>query len=490
MSKLARRSAVSAAWLFARFGGRQLANAAAFFALAGLMSPMEFGIASIPVALVVILRTLLARGFRDVVIQRETLSDVVTDTAWWLNFGLGCVLAGLVALSAPLLAHVYGEARLAELTVAASLVLVFTGAAAVQEARIEREFRHRLLTLSQVVASLAAAAVAIWLAIRGWGAWAVVAFNLIEAFGLLVVTWVLARWTPGRHISFGEARRQMAFGWQLALSAVLTTGSLRFVQLGLGLMLGPQAVAHFRVASQINQLLTQTLAGPLVRVLLPAFSRASGERSRQYLRALSAVAAISVPAFVGAAAIAPTLLVLVLGEDWRPAAEAAGLLCFAIFPALALQVMNPMLIATGRPNVAARMSLGSAIVAVAAALIGGVWGVTGAAIGFVARGLVTIPAGMVTTRRLIGSRVTEQVRTLGAFAVPSILMYLIVRAILLIAPVAGPGAWIVLAVAVGVGGLCYAAMVRFGVSRLAPDAYEPLVAAAPKRLRRFLGGSS
>ena len=485
MSKLARRSAISAAWLFARFGGRQFANAVAFFALAGLMSPMEFGIASIPVALVVILRTLLARGFRDVVIQRETVSDVVTDTAWWLNFGLGCLLAGLVALSAPLLAQVYGEARLVKLTIAASLVLVFTGAAAIQEARIEREFRHRLLTLSQVFASLAAAA-AIWLATRGWGAWAVVAFNLIEALGLLIVTWVLARWTPGRQISLSEARRQIAFGWQLALSAVLTTGSLRFVQLGLGLMLGPQTVAHFRVASQINQLLTQVFAAPLVSVLLPAFSRASGDRSVSYLRALSAVAAISVPAFVGAAATAPTLLVLVLGETWRPAAEASGMLCFAIFPALALQVMNPMLIAIGRPNIAARMSLGSAIVAVAAALVGGVWGVTGAAIGVVARGLVTIPAGMETTRRLIGLGVAAQVRTLAAFAIPSFVMYLIVRAILLIAPVAAAAAWIVLAAAVVVGALCYVAMVRFGVSRLAPDAYEPLVVAAPKRLRPFL----
>lgn len=486
MSGLTKKSATSAAWLFVRFGGRQGANAIAFFGLAALMSPAEFGLASIPVAFVVIFKTLLNRGFRDIVIQREELTDEALDTAWWLNFLLGCALATVVLAVAPLIALGYGDDRLVALTATAATVLVFTGASAIQEARIERAFRHRLLTFAQILASLAAAALAIWLAMRGYGAWAVVAFNVVEALCLMVVTWALARWSPGFRMSFREAGRQLAFGWQLAVSTTLATGSLRFIQLILGLMLGPQAVAHFRVASQINQLLTQTLAAPLVRVLLPAFSRSTGDRARQYLRAYALSGAISLPAFIGAAAVAPTLLVMVLGEAWRPAAEASGILCFAIVPALALQIMNPMLIATGRPNVAARMSLGSAMVGVASAAIGGIWGVGGAAIGFVARGLITIPLGMRTTRRLIGPPLSRQLRSLAAFLVPSIVMYIVVRAILTITPANPIEAWFLLGLSVAAGAALYAILVRFVVSRVDPEAYEPILAVSPARLRAYL----
>ncbi|MEH6676981.1 lipopolysaccharide biosynthesis protein [Phenylobacterium sp.] len=485
MSKLRASAVRSAGWLFLRAGGRQAANTAAFFTIAALVSPAAFGLASIAAALAMILRAALQRGLRDIVIQRAELSAEALDTAFWLNLCLAGVLSLGLLVATPLVVLAYGQPSLGPLIAVSSLLPLIAGLSAIQEARLEREFRHRTLTIAQLCASLLAAVIGIGLALSGAGAWALIFYNIVEAAALTMVTLALARWLPGLRFSFTEARSQIRFAWPLMVSFTFTNGNLRFAQLVVGLILGPQATAYFRVGSQVNQFLTQTVAAPIVRVLLPAFSRLEADFGRHYVRALAAVCAFAFPAFLGAAAVAPAILPKLMGDDWQIAADLSGILCFAVFAAVPLQVLTPALIARGQPAMSSRLSIGSVVAGLLATTVGAFFGIFGAAFGFAARSVVTTPAGLLTASRILGASWGAQMRAILAYGAAALACYLSARLLLLV-DADGIAAWGIIAGAVVLGASVYALAVRFGIRWAAPDAYEPLKAAAPARLRKYL----
>lgn len=481
---LTRSTAKSAGWLVVRFGGRQLVNSGTFFVVAAFLTPHELGLASIAIGIAVILRTFLSRGLRDLVVRTDELAAKQLNTAWWLNFSIGASLATGMALAAGPIATAYGEADLAPLIRLSALIPLLVGMSAIQEARLERAFRHKVLTAAQMIASILAAAGAVALALKGAGPWALVTFNVVEVAGITGVTCALARWVPALEFDRYEARRQLHFAWPISLSFSFTTGNVRYAQLIVAAVLGPAAAAQFRVASQVSQLLTQTISAPMIQILLPAFSRITEGHGRQYCRALSAVSAATLPAFLGAAALAPTVVPLVLGEAWKPAGAIAGVLCFAVFPAIIGQVLTPMLIAHGNRWTASRISISGSALSLGATAVGATISLIAAAAGFVARGLITIPANFYAARRHLAAPVGAQILAIFAFGGPAMCMYGVVSAYMAFSPAMIP--WVKVGCGAVLGVFVYGALVRWGTRAVLPGNYEPLRAVAPSIIKRFL----
>lgn len=479
-------SARSAAWLVVRFAGRHLANSIAFFVIAALLTPEEFGIAAMAVAAVAVARTGLSRGLRDVVIQRKDIGATAEDTAWWLNAGFGLALFAVVSASSFAVSRAMGDQTLIPLTCAAAVSLLFVGVSAVQEARLERNFEHKRLTTAQVLASICSASLAVLVALSGGGAWSLVVLTVSEAFALMISTLALSKWHPGFAFSLAEARDQIRFAAPLSLSFTFTTGNIRIAQIIVGLLAGADSAGFFRIASQVNQLLTQVVGAPLSQVLLPAFSRASGPRGPQFTKALAAMCAVTLPAFLGAAALAPELIPLVLGAQWAPAGAVSGILCFGVFAALMGQVLTPLLIAEGAGRLASISSIGGVAVGLVATAIGAAFGPLTAALGFVSRGVFTLPLGIEITRRRTGLPRKRQWAAILGYAVPAAIMYVAVRLFLTNGITAEIDPWLRLTLGVLIGGALYAILVRVIVRATLPEVYMPLAALAPARLRRFL----
>lgn len=483
---LARKALQSALWLVLRFGGRQVANIGAFLFIAAMTPPAAFGAAAVATGLALLLRPLVSRGFRDAVIQAEALTPEVFDTAFWANTAWGLILALGLALASPVAAVIFGDPTIAAMTAVGSMMVFAASVGSVFEAAIEREFRHRQLTLVQAIASLSAVAVAAALLWRGHGAWAAVALSVVESVALCAAVAFVARRWPGRSVSLPELRRQLGFGGPVMISASIAGANIRLAQLIVGAFLGASATGFFRVAAQVNQLLTQLVAGPINQVLLPAFSRVRSDHGRQLARAVAAASAACAPAFIGAAAVSPLLLTLLLGEEWRVAGVVSGILCFEIFAALLGPVINPALLALGRSRQVAAVSTVGLTVSAAMVALGAQFSLELAAVLYVGRAVFTVPLTLYFANRALGLRPLAMLAPAAPYLVASLIMYAVVA--FLVLPAAGrldP----VVAVGCGVfaGVLVYGALVRFGVSRIAPTAYEPLVTLAPGRVRKWLG---
>jgi O-antigen/teichoic acid export membrane protein len=402
----------SALWLMLRFAGRQGANTVAFFVLATLVPPDEFGLGSIAVAVGMLLKILVQRGLRDRVIQVPNLTEDELNTAFWLNAILGVVLAlSLILISIPL-SNLFNQPTLASMLWVVASIPVVGAISSIQEARLERSFDHQHLTTAQGIASILAALVAVALAASGLGAWAVVSLAVVETIGIAIATLAVAWWVPGCKLERGLVPAQLAFAWPIMVIGLATVGNVRGAQLIVGMILGPAAAGIFRIGLQVNQLLMQIVCAPVGQVLLPAYARLREGFGERFLLAQTAFATVTLPVFFISAALAPTGVEWMLGAEWSSAGNLAGILCLSILASVTVQPLTPLLLVRGASQTALGLIVATALAGIIFVWIGAWSSVEFAALGFTARAVVSIPLSFVIVTRHLGIQLSQLVAAL------------------------------------------------------------------------------
>ena len=130
---------------------------------------------------------------------------------FWISAGLGLALAlAGIGLAGPL-ADFYGEPAVRPLFAAVSIGFLVSALGTTHMALLAREMNFRRLELRQIVATLVGAVVGITVALKGFGAWAIVGQQLAEATASTVLLWCLLRWRPSLRLSTASLGRLGGF---------------------------------------------------------------------------------------------------------------------------------------------------------------------------------------------------------------------------------------------------------------------------------------
>jgi O-antigen/teichoic acid export membrane protein len=158
--------------------------------------------------------------------------------------------------------------------------------------------------------------------------------------------------------------------------------------------LGPAPLGVYAVAYNVMFAPLARLAAPIQQVLFPAFARLAADAPRvgaAWLRGNRIVAAVSVPAFVGLAVVAPDFVAAVLGNRWHKAVPVLQLLCIAGL-AQSLQSLNhSALQALDRAGALLSFMIFSTTLTLSSFAIGLHWGVVGVAAGFACARTTVLP---------------------------------------------------------------------------------------------------
>ena len=197
----------------------------------------------------------------------------------------------------------------------------------------------RALEIRVIVGTLFGASIAVALAFRGYGPWAIVGGEIANRAISLVTIWLQSHWRPRLVFSRRTLRKQFAYGGTLFGAYLLLQFSQTVQSLMVGRLLGPAALGRVTVSQTLVYLPSNRVAGPIQEVMFPAFSRMQDEPAR-ILRALNRVnqviAAIAFPTLTGLAILAPEFTSVVLGSKWAGTDEVIRVLAIAGM-ALALQ---------------------------------------------------------------------------------------------------------------------------------------------------------
>src|SRR5262245_66218781 len=88
--------------------------------LARVLTPADFGLMTMVTTISLLLMNVGLNGFTEAVLQRERIDHVLASNLFWINTGVGLLLATALAGLGPLLARFYGEPRVIAIAVAMS----------------------------------------------------------------------------------------------------------------------------------------------------------------------------------------------------------------------------------------------------------------------------------------------------------------------------------------------------------------------------------
>lgn len=300
-----------------------------------------------------------------------------------------------------------------------ALAFVTDAARIVPEAKLRREFRYRDLSARNFAASVLGGGVGIWMALNGFGVWALVGQRVTGSLAHAILSSLASGWLPRPHFSPVEFRHLVEFGTPLVMAQLAAFANTRVSELALGLMAGPGAVAYFRTGRRGLELLVQSTLQPMYTAALSAMARLDGKPAvaGAYERLTGACAMVAAPSFCGAAVIAPDFVHLCFGPQWGPSGQVLALLALVVGAATLRYFVDPALIAVGRSRDVLRGNLLLLVGNACAATLTAPFGVAAVAAGQTAASYLTLPGLLAFLRRGVG---VEPARALRGIAVPSL----------------------------------------------------------------------
>jgi len=302
--------------------GNGVLQLAAAVILARLLAPEDFGLVAIVTVLTSFAPLLIDFGLGDATAQRSKITQSQISSLFWLSSGIGLAIALVVAACSPLIASVYREPRLEPIALYTAITFVLWGLSNQHLALLRRTMQFGRIAKIQVLGTLAGIAVAIIVAIFGFGYWALVLRPITSALCVAFGAWLVCRWRPGFPVFDNEVKSMVRFGLQVASFSVAYTVARAADRILLGLFYRPEEVGYYQNAMTLYDSSIFLALAQLHTVGSAALSRlqSNADALRQkYEAALSAVAFFVMPTAAILSVTAEDLTVILLGEKWRVA---------------------------------------------------------------------------------------------------------------------------------------------------------------------------
>ncbi|MUG93846.1 MOP flippase family protein [Scytonema sp. UIC 10036] len=460
-------------WSAIQNWGSQAASLIVFFILARLLDPEAFGLVALANIFLAFMQVFLDQGFAQVLIQRQELEPEHLDTAFWTNLAIGVLLTVTGFTTADLFANFFQKPQLASILQGFSLLFLITSFGNVQQALLEKKFAFKAIAIRWLVGTFIGGCVGVIMALCGFGVWSLVSQQLVLEFVGTFILWKSSDWRPGIKFSFKHFQQLFSFGINILGFNLLSFFNTRADDFLIGYFLGSVALGYYTIAYRVLGVMTQLLVNTGKQVALPAFSLLQKEPElfrKAFYTATQLTALVAFPTFLGMAALAPELVLLLFGKQWIPSIPVMQVLAFAgIFKAVTF-FKGSVFIAMGKPSLTFWFGLLNAVLNVIGFVLAVRWGIIAVATAYVIRGYLVFPISQWVVSRLIQTPLLAYLRQ---FIVPLMSSLIMVIAILSAKKLLYGlvNSHTLLAICIGIGTLIYGTAIRL----FSPELFQKLL---------------
>ncbi len=317
--------------LLERFGAQGVTFVVSIV-LARILDPAVYGVVAMVAVFTTIMQVFVDSGMGTALIQKKDADDLDFSTVFYFNVVICFILYGLMFMAAPLIASFYKMPELTPLVRVSSLILIISGVKNIQQAYVSRHMLFKKFFFATLGGTVGAAVIGIWMALKGYGVWALVAQNLFNMAMDTIILWLTVKWRPKLMFSFERLKSLFAFGWKLLISSLLDTGYTRLRELIIGKLYTPSDLAFYNKGQNFPYLVTSNINASIDSVLFPALSSEQEDPQRvkaMTRRAISVSSYIMWPMMMGLAACATPFVRLLLTDKWLPCVFFLRMYCFS-----------------------------------------------------------------------------------------------------------------------------------------------------------------
>lgn len=397
--------------------------------LARLILPEHFGLVMMIMAVTSIADQFRDLGLSTVTVQRHTITHEEISNLFWINVCAGVAIAAVVCAASPLIAAYYKEPRLIVPTCILAVNFIWGGLLVQHQALLTRQLKLGYTSTVRLLSSVFSTGLAVALAWKGFGYWALVWREFTRSALLAIGMWTAFPWMPGLPSRKTNVRGLLRFGTDLSVANIIgsvSNGADRFL---LGRFWGAEPMAMYRQAYQLLVMPMEQLLAPVYQVTQPGLSMLQTEAARFrafYSKVLSVACLATMPLSVFVGVYSYEITRVLLGRRWAASAPLLMILSVSTFIKQPIGSTAFVLIARGKSRHYLVLGLLQNVVTVAFMCIGVRWGPAGVAIADVAATyLMAVPRLYVTFKDSpirIGWILTTVARPVAASAVMGLVL--------------------------------------------------------------------
>ncbi len=241
--------------------------------LARLLAPADFGVTAMVTTFSLLVANFGLNGFTETIIQFEEIDQQTASNLFWLNSGVGLVLGIAFVAVGPLLARFYRNPLVVHVATGLSVGIFISAVSVIHLALLKRAMYFTATSANDVFSRLVNTLVAISLALRGWGYWALVAGIVAQQFSTTLGAWWLCRWVPSLPRHTGRTVAMVRFAAKVYGQFSMSYLMLNFDNLLVGWRFNAVALGFYKKAYDLFALSASQLTDPLHNVALATLSR-------------------------------------------------------------------------------------------------------------------------------------------------------------------------------------------------------------------------
>lgn len=327
-------------WSCVQTFSSQLASLVVTTILARIVIPEAYGIIAAASVFVSFATSFSAGGFSNALIQKKDADEKDFSSMFYftVTFSVGVYI--LVYFLAPTLVHIfnqsYDQALLIKVIRVQGISVCLSSINAFFRAIQEKRLWFRNLSIISIWGTLISGCVGVFLAYMGAGVWALVVQNILAYVINGILLFLTTKWVPKLCFSFARLKPMLQYGLKMMLAGLTIALYADITSLVIGNRYSVESLAFYNKGIIYPKTLALNMVTAVSAALFPIMSKMQDNYEiKVIVRKFSCISAFLItPMMLGLAAVAPSLVEVLLGERWLPAVSFFRISCinYAIQP--------------------------------------------------------------------------------------------------------------------------------------------------------------
>ena len=319
-------------WVFAEKFSSQIVSLIVAILLARILSPEDYGPTSIVTIFFSFFSVLITGGFNTALIQKKDADALDYSTCLVFSLITASLLYVVMFICAPLISQVYNQEILIPVFRVMSIMLLVDAVKAVLVAYISSKLLFRKFFVSSLVAICISAVIGIFLALKGYGVWALVAQQMVFSIVGTGVLLLISGCPISLRFSYRRLQSLGRFGWKVLATSVVGVVYEQINPVIIGIRFTATDLSYYTKGKGFPTLLNNTITGTLATVIFPVMSKFQDDRqqvlnaTRKYIN-FSSFAVF--PLMIGFFAVSENFVKVILTEKWLFAVPYIQIFCIS-----------------------------------------------------------------------------------------------------------------------------------------------------------------
>lgn len=341
-------------WKILERGFAQLAGIIIQIFLARLIAPESFGELAVIVSIINFASIFVQSGLSTVLVQKKEITDVDVSTMFYMSLGITLIVYLIIFILSPIIANYYGIPILKSALRVLGSILFLYAINAIQMAILTRRMEFDKIFYRSIIALPLAGGISIVMAYNGYGIWALIFYNILNALFTCLTMFFCAKIHLSLKFCMNSAREMYNFSIKIMFASIITSSHDLIRTNAIGRTYNTSELAYYDKGNTYSSYLVQGVTAAISSVMLPTFSKNQDDYlvlKKMLRRSSKLTAFIMWPLLAGVAALANPLIQLLLTDKWIASVPYLMIFCVLRMPSCLINIDKQVYYAIGNSGI-------------------------------------------------------------------------------------------------------------------------------------------